>query len=164
MLSVAAFSLPNRDSLSLARRISRAVPSFACIEDVPTFLRESYVVLKLHSLYSNGTRNSVNDVWRKHRAADSSGRPALTGRQSIPNQSGFGSVQNIVRTRRERLISSGNALNSDSPSYFTQFFTIHSGENPKTLYIDRDPVIFKDIVRHLQGYFLTPRDEEHFVY
>jgi hypothetical protein len=32
------------------------------------------------------------------------------------------------------------------------------------LYIDRDPVIFKDIVRHLQGYFLTPRDEEHFVY
>lgn len=61
------------------------------------------------------------------------------------------------------LTSSGNALNSDSPSYFTQFFTVNSGENLKTLYIDRDPVIFKDIVRHLQGYLLTPRNEEHFV-
>src|SRR5277367_5173632 len=62
------------------------------------------------------------------------------------------------------LIDRGNALNSDSPSYFTQFFTVNSGENLKTLYIDRDPVIFKDIVRHLQGYLLTPRNEEHFVY
>ena len=60
--------------------------------------------------------------------------------------------------------SRGNALNSDSPSYFTKYFTAHSGENLKTLYIDRDPVIFKDIVRHLQGYLLTPRNEEHFVY
>jgi hypothetical protein len=59
---------------------------------------------------------------------------------------------------------SGNALNSDSPSYFTQFFTVHSGDNLKTLYIDRDPAIFKDIVRHLQGYLVTPRNEEHFVY
>lgn len=59
---------------------------------------------------------------------------------------------------------SGNALNSDSPSYFTQFFTLHSGENVKTLYIDRDPAVFKDIVRHLQGYLVTPRNEEHFVF
>jgi hypothetical protein len=62
------------------------------------------------------------------------------------------------------LTCSGNALNSDSPSYFTQFFTLHSGENLRTLYIDRDPAIFKDIVRHLQGYLVTPRNEEHFVY
>ena len=61
------------------------------------------------------------------------------------------------------LNDSGNALNSDSPSYFTQFFATNSGDNLKTLYIDRDPVIFKDIVRHLQGYLLTPRNEEHFV-
>lgn len=54
----------------------------------------------------------------------------------------------------------GAALNSDSPSYFTQYFST----NPGPLYIDRDPVIFRDIVRHLQGYMLTPRDEEHFVY
>ena len=62
------------------------------------------------------------------------------------------------------LTSSGNALNSDSPSCFTQFFMVNGGENITTLYIDRDPVIFKDIVRHLQGYLLTPRNEEHFVY
>jgi len=58
----------------------------------------------------------------------------------------------------------GNALNSDSPSYFTHYFSSNSVDELKTLYIDRDPVIFKDIVRHLQGYLLTPRNEEHFVY
>jgi len=62
------------------------------------------------------------------------------------------------------LTASGNALNSDSPSYFTHYFTANSGDQLKPLYIDRDPVIFKDIVRHLQGYLLTPRNEEHFVY
>jgi hypothetical protein len=59
---------------------------------------------------------------------------------------------------------SGNALNSDSPSYFTQFFATNIGDTLKPLYIDRDPAIFKDIVRHLQGYLVTPRNEEHFVY
>jgi hypothetical protein len=33
----------------------------------------------------------------------------------------------------------------------------------KTLYIDRDPQTFKDIALHLQGYYVKPRDEEHFV-
>ena len=69
----------------------------------------------------------------------------------------------LLSTPLPLLNDSGNALNSDSPSYFTQFFTTNSGDNLKTLYIDRDPVIFKDIVRHLQGYLLTPRNEEHFV-
>ncbi|OBT62250.1 hypothetical protein VE03_08061 [Pseudogymnoascus sp. 23342-1-I1] len=33
----------------------------------------------------------------------------------------------------------------------------------KTLYIDRDPTIFSDISRHLQGYHIQPRDGSHFV-
>ncbi len=42
-----------------------------------------------------------------------------------------------------------------------------AGEDPlsaiKTLYIDRDPVTFKDISLHLQGYHVQPRDGTHFV-
>jgi hypothetical protein len=46
--------------------------------------------------------------------------------------------------------------NLAAPSYFTRFFQdqLHeNGENEsiKTLYIDRDPTIFRDIARHLQG-------------
>lgn len=33
----------------------------------------------------------------------------------------------------------------------------------RTLYIDRDPVTFKDISLHLQGYHIRPRDGQHFV-
>ncbi|RGP80601.1 hypothetical protein FLONG3_1274 [Fusarium longipes] len=33
----------------------------------------------------------------------------------------------------------------------------------RTLYIDRDPAIFRDISLHLQGYHVQPRDGEHFV-
>jgi hypothetical protein len=33
----------------------------------------------------------------------------------------------------------------------------------RTLYIDRDPVTFKDISLHLQGYHVTPQDGTHFV-
>ena len=33
----------------------------------------------------------------------------------------------------------------------------------RTLYIDRDPVTFKDIALHLQGYHVSPRDGTHFV-
>lgn len=33
----------------------------------------------------------------------------------------------------------------------------------KTLYIDRDPVTFRDISLHLQGYHVQPRDGTHFV-
>lgn len=43
-----------------------------------------------------------------------------------------------------------------------------NGEDPntaaiRTLYIDRDPVTFKDISLHLQGYHVAPRDAGHFV-
>ncbi|RFU31291.1 hypothetical protein B7463_g5085, partial [Scytalidium lignicola] len=37
------------------------------------------------------------------------------------------------------------------------------GTPVRTLYIDRDPVTFRDISLHLQGYHVNPRDGPHFV-
>jgi hypothetical protein len=56
-----------------------------------------------------------------------------------------------------------------APSYFSQFFVCQLKENAddlnavRTLYIDRDPVTFKDISLHLQGYHVSPKDSAHFV-
>ncbi|KAF4962031.1 hypothetical protein FSARC_9864 [Fusarium sarcochroum] len=60
-----------------------------------------------------------------------------------------------------------------APSYFSQYFVCQletakdrgdeSSASLRTLYIDRDPVIFRDISLHLQGYHVQPRDGEHFV-
>ena len=59
-----------------------------------------------------------------------------------------------------------------APSYFSQFFqcqlqqaedTGDKSNTVRTLYIDRDPVTFKDISLHLQGYHVKPRDGSHFV-
>ncbi|KAF5019934.1 hypothetical protein F66182_8057 [Fusarium sp. NRRL 66182] len=68
---------------------------------------------------------------------------------------------------------SGASLSSDAPSYFSQYFhcqleaakerSDESSTSIRTLYIDRDPVIFRDISLHLQGYHVQPRDGEHFV-
>ncbi|KAH6680238.1 BTB/POZ domain-containing protein [Halenospora varia] len=67
---------------------------------------------------------------------------------------------------------SGASISSDAPSYFSQFFQCQlkqaedNGEdsNPiRTLYIDRDPITFRDISLHLQGYHVSPRDGPHFV-
>lgn len=64
---------------------------------------------------------------------------------------------------------SGASISSDSPSYFSHYFGEQlqnsSGKAGviKTLYIDRDPATFRDIVLHLQGYYVRPRDTEHFV-
>lgn len=46
--------------------------------------------------------------------------------------------------------------NPRAPSYFSQFFEEQlrqNGENStvRTLYIDRDPDTFRDILKHLQG-------------
>ncbi|KAK9466819.1 hypothetical protein V1512DRAFT_238235 [Lipomyces arxii] len=62
---------------------------------------------------------------------------------------------------------SGASLSSDGPSYFTAFFKSQQRKGSKEspiLYIDRSPEVFRDIVRHLQGYSVIPRDEYHFVY
>lgn len=67
---------------------------------------------------------------------------------------------------------SGASISSDAPSYFSQFFQCQlktaeeNGDDSnaiRTLYIDRDPVTFKDISLHLQGYHVQPRDGSHFV-
>jgi hypothetical protein len=60
-----------------------------------------------------------------------------------------------------------------APSYFSQYFLCQlraaaengdeTGSSLRTLYIDRDPVIFRDISLHLQGYHVSPRDGTHFV-
>ncbi|PMD59356.1 uncharacterized protein K444DRAFT_530225 [Hyaloscypha bicolor E] len=67
---------------------------------------------------------------------------------------------------------SGASISSDAPSYFSQFFQCQlqqaedNGDDSnaiRTLYIDRDPVTFRDISLHLQGYHVMPRDGSHFV-
>lgn len=68
---------------------------------------------------------------------------------------------------------SGASLSSDAPSYFSQYFLCQlraaedqcddANAHVRTLYIDRDPGIFRDISLHLQGYHVQPRDGEHFV-
>ncbi|KAK2071349.1 hypothetical protein P8C59_005778 [Phyllachora maydis] len=78
---------------------------------------------------------------------------------------------------------SGASLSSDAPSYFSQYFKgqLENNNNSsqdstgaapaapaapaavRTLYIDRDPVTFRDISLHLQGYHIQPRDGTHFV-
>ncbi|KAF5658895.1 POZ domain-containing protein [Fusarium heterosporum] len=68
---------------------------------------------------------------------------------------------------------SGASLSSDAPSYFSQYFVCQlevakdrgdeSNSSIRTLYIDRDPAVFRDISLHLQGYHVQPRDGEHFV-
>lgn len=73
------------------------------------------------------------------------------------------------RDHHSVLFSGQHANVSEAPSYFSQYFadqlqTLESGAgNVKTLYIDRDPVTFKDISLHLQGYYIKPRNAEHFV-
>ncbi|KOS22125.1 Uncharacterized protein ESCO_002222 [Escovopsis weberi] len=68
---------------------------------------------------------------------------------------------------------SGASISSDAPSYFSQYFLCQIkdaesrgedvGSAIRTLYIDRDPVTFRDIALHLQGYHIQPRDGTHFV-
>ncbi|KAJ9292701.1 hypothetical protein DTO271G3_8515 [Paecilomyces variotii] len=63
---------------------------------------------------------------------------------------------------------SGASIASDAPSYFSQFFEeqLRQNEDPsniRTLYIDRDPVTFQEISRHLQGYYVRPKDGAQFV-
>jgi len=73
---------------------------------------------------------------------------------------------------REEMRGTNGTDKPRAPSYFSQFFVCQvdaareKGEDPnsvRTLYIDRDPVTFKDISLHLQGYHITPRDGTHFV-
>ncbi|KAH3660405.1 hypothetical protein OGAPHI_006991 [Ogataea philodendri] len=53
---------------------------------------------------------------------------------------------------------SGASLSSDSPSYFTSFFS-HPENETKTLTVDRSSEVFAKIATHLQGYAIRPTDE-----
>ncbi|KAK6539900.1 hypothetical protein TWF694_008735 [Orbilia ellipsospora] len=70
----------------------------------------------------------------------------------------------------EQLATSGASISSDAPSYFSAYFgkQLQEGrgqsEPIRALHIDRDPEIFRDIVRHLQGYYVPIRSPEHFAY
>ncbi|KAL3467941.1 hypothetical protein BJX64DRAFT_80558 [Aspergillus heterothallicus] len=82
---------------------------------------------------------------------------------SLPREKVF-SIQ--IGTELFRL--SGASIASDAPSYFSRFFEDQLSQNPdgnniRTLYIDRDPVTFQEIARHLQGYHCQPRDGSEFV-
>ncbi|TVY71467.1 Uncharacterized protein LSUE1_G007956 [Lachnellula suecica] len=68
---------------------------------------------------------------------------------------------------------SGASISSDGKYYFIDLFlncqlkqAEENGDDSasiRTLYIDRDPVTFRDISLHLQGYHVAPRDGSHFV-
>lgn len=58
---------------------------------------------------------------------------------------------------------SGASLLSDSPSYFTNFFT-NPQNAEKVLYIDRNPQVFQKIFSHLQGYHIDVDDAHEYVY
>ncbi len=48
----------------------------------------------------------------------------------------------------------GTTEATKAPSYFSQFFAnqhVNDCNALRTLYIDRDPITFGDIARHLQG-------------
>ncbi|KAK6353156.1 hypothetical protein TWF696_005144 [Orbilia brochopaga] len=75
-----------------------------------------------------------------------------------------------VLSEIEKLVTSGASISSDAPSYFSSYFGKQlqegRGQNEpiRALHIDRDPEIFRDIVRHLQGYYVPIRNPEHFAY
>lgn len=54
---------------------------------------------------------------------------------------------------------SGASLSSDSPSYFTEYFSKQDNQS-KVLYIDRSPEVFEYISKHLQGYYIQVDDPE----
>ncbi|SMN21634.1 similar to Saccharomyces cerevisiae YDR132C Putative protein of unknown function [Maudiozyma saulgeensis] len=54
----------------------------------------------------------------------------------------------------------GLSFNSDSPNYFTEFFTKNDGKTD--LFLDRNSLSFKRIMKHLQGYYLDIVDEDEY--
>ncbi|GAB7343450.1 hypothetical protein MBLNU457_1474t1 [Dothideomycetes sp. NU457] len=97
-----------------------------------------------------------NDTERRTVVGASDQEPSLPERMVFPIQVGT-----------ELFRFSGASISSDAPSYFSRFFEdqINQGVAPsevRTLYIDRDPVIFRDISLHLQGYHIEPRDSVHY--
>ncbi|KAF9135259.1 hypothetical protein BGW39_003939 [Mortierella sp. 14UC] len=63
----------------------------------------------------------------------------------------------------EMFMLTHSALQYDSPNFFTDvFMNPHREEySTRTMYINRNPDVFKDIVKHMQGYYVAARDEVH---
>lgn len=58
---------------------------------------------------------------------------------------------------------SGLSLSSDSPSYFTKFFSEPENEE-KVLFFDRSPRVFEKIYTHLQGYSINVEEDFEFMH
>ncbi|KAF9398063.1 hypothetical protein BGX21_008214 [Mortierella sp. AD011] len=56
-----------------------------------------------------------------------------------------------------------SAIQYDSPNFFSEVFMNPNREESRTrmMYINRNPDIFRDIVKYLQGYYVAARDEVH---
>ncbi|KAK2793418.1 hypothetical protein FQN52_001555 [Onygenales sp. PD_12] len=89
--------------------------------------------------------------------------PSAKGKCILPAEKVF-----PIQIGTELFRLSGASISSDAPSYFSQFFeeqlrNNEDGATVRTLYIDRDPATFRDILMHLQGYHVRPHDGGHFV-
>ncbi|AEO71859.1 uncharacterized protein THITE_2124720 [Thermothielavioides terrestris NRRL 8126] len=112
-----------------------------------------------------GTANSALD---ERRALDPDPKKINEIPNILPHERVF-----PIQIGSELFKLSGASISSDAPSYFSQYFKcqIKQAEDNgldisnaiRTLYIDRDPVTFRDISLHLQGYHIQPRDATHFV-
>lgn len=56
-----------------------------------------------------------------------------------------------------------SAIEYDSPNFFSDIFLNPNREEYSTrmMYINRNPDVFRDIVKHMQGYYVAARDEVH---
>ncbi|KAG0204658.1 hypothetical protein BGX28_003446 [Mortierella sp. GBA30] len=56
-----------------------------------------------------------------------------------------------------------SALQYDAPNFFTDVFLNPNREESRSrmLYINRNPDVFRDIVKHMQGYYVAAKDEVH---
>ncbi|KIV81645.1 hypothetical protein PV11_03815 [Exophiala sideris] len=127
---------------------------------------------------------SVSSSRRPRQSAEPSARPSLnpsassqsTAKQRTGTRTSTAHPPSILPPEKvfpiqigsELFRLSGASISSDAPSYFTQFFEEQIRQNEesggvRTLYIDRDPITFRDVARHLQGYYVKPIDGSHFV-
>ncbi|GAD99528.1 hypothetical protein TERG_08209 [Paecilomyces variotii No. 5] len=104
--------------------------------------------------------------------AEVSGSTTPTGPNSVqpPSGSRGSSVSSRKGSRPKCTLPAERVfpIQIGAPSYFSQFFEEQMRQNEdssniRTLYIDRDPVTFQEISRHLQGYYVRPKDGSQFV-
>ncbi|KAL1967411.1 hypothetical protein VTN77DRAFT_3196 [Rasamsonia byssochlamydoides] len=112
---------------------------------------------------SAGSIYSLGGVLMRQATSDAGSSKSAKPTTSLPPERVF-----PIQIGSELFRLSGASISSDAPSYFSQFFEeqlrqTENGGNVRTLYIDRDPVTFREICRHLQGYHVRPKDGAEFV-